>query len=195
MCQYEILSNWDMISTLYQRLLGDAWHRLAPAVQLLHAGTETVCFGGVFTVERSGSPLINNLLRPMGLPDAGSAVPLKLVITANSTGETWHRTFAGKAFITEQAEGKARLLKETAGSGELWFRLAEVDGALVYKPTGFATRLGPFVIPLPVWLGPRIVAREEAVAGKTGVRATVRVTHPLTGLLVAYSGYIEPEVE
>src|SRR5262245_42187573 len=114
-----------MTPHLYRRLLGDAWMRLAPAVQALHAGNVAVRYQGVFSVERCSSPIVNAVLKPMGLPDAGSSVALTLVITPDGNGETWHRTFAGKDFITYQTEGKSQLMRETTGSAELWFRLAE----------------------------------------------------------------------
>ena len=178
---------------LYRRVMGDAWDRLAPAVQSLHGGSGQKRFAGAFNVKRSHSALLNLLMKPMALPDAGSAVPLTLVISATGKGETWHRTFAGKPFISEQVAGHSRRIRESVASGYLWFRPAEDAGSLVFEEVAFAARLGPLTIPVPAWLAPRLTAKEDAVAGKPGVHATVRVTHPWFGLLIEYEGYVEPE--
>jgi len=180
---------------LYRRVMGEAWQRLAPPVQALHGGSGQTRFAGTFNVKRSNSALVNILMKPMALPDAGSAVPLTLVIAAGDQGETWQRTFAGKPLITEQVAADSQRIRESVASGYLWFRPGEDAGCLVFDQVAFAAKLGPLVIPIPGWLAPRVTVREEAVVGKTGVHATVRVAHPLLGLLIEYEGYVEPEKE
>jgi len=175
--------------------MGEAWFRLAPPVQVLHGSSGQTRFRGSFNVRRSPCPLLNTLMKSMALPDAGSSVPLTLVISAAGEGETWHRTFAGNPFITEQVAADSRRIRESVAGGYLWFRPAEDAGSLVFDQVACAARLGPLTIPLPAWLAPRVTVREEAVAGKPGVHATVRVAHPWFGLLIEYEGYVEPENE
>jgi hypothetical protein len=78
---------------------------------------------------------------------------------------------------------------------ELWLRLEAANGALVYVPQGAALALGPWQIKLPRGLTP-MVSGKVAVSKvyPSSLDVSVSVTVPIAGLVLAYEGYIEPEV-
>jgi hypothetical protein len=47
-----------------------------------------------------------------------------------------------------------------------------------------------FGIPLPLWLCPRTQAYESAEGDRFNFH--VKISHPLTGLIVSYDGWLEP---
>ncbi|MGB6445419.1 MAG: DUF4166 domain-containing protein [Xanthobacteraceae bacterium] len=51
-------------------------------------------------------------------------------------------------------------------------------------------RWSVFGIPLPLWLCPRTQAYESAEGGRFNF--LVKISHPLTGLIVSYDGWLEP---
>jgi hypothetical protein len=151
--------------------------------------------GGWFDVRHGNNAAARLLARLMRLPAAGARVPVRLVVTRAGGVERWHRTFAGRDFVTYQRRTADGLTAERAGPFEILFRIGERDGARRYRQAGFAFRLGRLRVPLPSWISPRVVARERMWADGSRVRASVRVTAPLVGLLIAYGGCVELERE
>ena len=151
--------------------------------------------GGSFVVRHGNNAAARVLARLLRLPAAGARVPVRLVVTRTRGVERWHRTFAGRDFVTYQRRTADGLMAESAGPFEILFRLDERGGARLYLQEGFAFRLGRLRILLPRWLSPRVVARERVSADGSRVRASVRVSAPLVGLLIAYGGRVELEGE
>jgi hypothetical protein len=52
-------------------------------------------------------------------------------------------------------------------------------------------RWSAFGIPLPLWLAPRPTAFETVENGR--FRFHVEISHPLTGLIVRYRGWLSPD--
>jgi hypothetical protein len=148
---------------------------------------------GSFDVRHGTNAAARLLARLMRLPAAGLNVPTRLVVTETRGGQHWHRTFAGRDFITEQRRTADGMMAERSGAFEMLFRLDERGGVLLYRQVGFAFRLGRLRVPLPRLLSPRVVAREHTSADGSRLRASVRVIAPLVGLLIAYRGCIEIE--
>ena len=148
---------------------------------------------GSFDVRHGTNAAARLLARLLRLPAAGVGVPVRLVVTETREGECWHRTFAGRDFITDQRRMADGLMAERAGAFEMLFRLDERGGVLLYRQVGFAFRLGPLRVRLPRLLSPRVVARERTSADGSRVGVRVRVIAPLVGLLIAYGGCIEVE--
>jgi hypothetical protein len=48
-------------------------------------------------------------------------------------------------------------------------------------------------VPLPLWFGPRIEAFESVEAGR--FQFHVRISHPLTGFIVQYEGWLAPAAQ
>ena len=178
-------------ASLYPRIVGPAWANLSEPVQRLHAGALQAT--GKFTVrhgERGPARLLIKLLR---LPAAGVDIPVKLLVTTQSSGERWERTFGGGTpFVTEQRAGESGLMIERIGRAEIRYRLEIAGGALFYRQTGTKLCLGPLRLPLPRWLAPRIAARESAIDEKS-THISVEVTLPVIGRLISYKGFIKEQ--
>jgi hypothetical protein len=175
---------------LYCRLLGEAWQRLDERIRCFHSGNSPVHGRGVFRVEQGSSRLARALARLVGMPRPGGRVELTLDVSAESSGEQWRRSFAGRPLVTLQSQRQDGLLVERVGIMEMRFRLDVVNGALCYQSTGAAFRLMGIRLPVPSWLSPRIRALESAAPQADQIQVSVEVQLPLVGRLIAYEGSI-----
>ena len=180
--------------SLYPRLLGGHWSRVNPEIRAVHlAGSAGALEAkGSFMVRHGGGGLARLLVRLLKMPVEGDGVETRLRVLQEGAGERWCRTFADRRLSTVQYESGG-LLAERFGLLELRFRLAVEGGALLYRQSGAFVGLGVLMLPLPKRISPQVSAREEPMAASRRVRSTVRVTLPLLGLLITYSGEIEPE--
>jgi len=164
-------------------------------VRLLHSTGALMRGAGSFNVRRGNRRAARLLASLFRLPETGENVSTRVVVTPCRDGERWHRTFAGKSFVTKQRAHAGPFLAERIGMIEILFRLEVKNGALFYQQTMAVLNLGRWRMPLPGWLAPRVVASEQVAAGATRVQVSVSVDAPVVGLLVAYSGTIEREDE
>jgi hypothetical protein len=179
---------------LYERIVGDRWHRLDEPVRRLHERAGRQCFEGDFEVSGARGLVARALKYLFRLPANGQDVRVRLEVTPSDGGghfEYWHRTFGARAFVTEQWDGGCGMLAERAGPLELLFRVGELNGALVYRSARAALRLGPVRLPIPRLLAPRVDAHECGAPG--GVRVYVCANAPLIGPLIAYKGVLKLE--
>ena len=183
------------VGALYQLIIGDDWRNLDTAVQRLHSGGRVTRGTGSFTVTHGKRRLARLMAKILRMPAVGENINVSLVVTAHPGGERWHRTFAGKPFITEQRDDDCKFLVERNKGVDVWFRLAVIDGALLYQQTKAALNIGPWRLPLSRRLSSYIVATERAAADKSSVQVSVHVTAPLIGLLIEYEGNIKMEEE
>ena len=178
---------------LYPRLVGHAWAEIDASVQHWHNATHQVQGTGLFTIRHGQGGLARFLVWLLRLPTSGEALATRLVILRHPWGETWSRTFAGKALTTVQYQCGAALLAERLGCLEFRFRLRVIEQALDFWHTGTAGVLGPLRVPLPRWVSPRIAAREWAGLEEGSLQVAVRISLPFTGLLMAYEGCLKRE--
>ena len=89
-------------TALYPRLVGDTWTALDASVQHWHDAAYQVHRTGLFTIRHGQGGLARFLAWLLRLPTSGEALATRLVIVRHAWGETWSRTFAGKALITVQ---------------------------------------------------------------------------------------------
>lgn len=155
--------------------------------------SEMMRASGSFNVRHGSNAAARLLARLLRLPAAGASVHTRLVVTPTREGERWHRTFAGRDFVTYQRRTADGLMAERAGAFEILFRLDERGGMRRYRQVGFALRLGRLRIRLPRRLSPRVVGRERVSSDGSRVSVSVRVNAPLVGLLIAYGGSVEAE--
>src|SRR6266852_4017327 len=127
---------------LYPRLLAARWNQVAPSIRRLHLENGPVRVAGLFQVCHGSSRLAKCLLRLLRLPDAGDAIPTRLVIERQGDAEILFRTFAGRPLITTERAGDCGLLAERFGFLELLFQLDVKNGALLHQQTGAALRRG-----------------------------------------------------
>ena len=173
---------------LYPCLLGDAWQRLPAPIRAMHEGA-TIAEGRA-SVERGNGMLSRLAAWLVGFPEAQADVPVKVNFGIDTSGETWTRRFGTHSFSSRQFAGHGRserLLVERFGP--LSFAMAMVTGdgrlSLVLRRWSF---LG---LPLPMWLCPRSTSYETVEDGR--FRFHVDISHPLTGLIVRYRGWLETD--
>lgn len=174
-------------STLYRRVLAGAWCELPAEVRAMHDGATAA--EGRAVVERGKSPLSRLAAVLLGFPAAGEDVPLQVAFSASPDGETWTRTFAGRSFSSRQFTGRGR------SERLLCERFRPLTFAMALVAEGGRMRLvlrrwSAFGVPMPMWLCPRSGSYEAAENGC--FRFHVEISHPLTGLIVRYKGWLAP---
>jgi hypothetical protein len=173
---------------LYARILGRGFDALPPAVRRMHDLNGEAGASGEGSVVRGKGPLARLIARLMRFPPAGTW-PLRLAFAERNGVETWTRDFGGHRFASALSAASGGLIEERFGPLRFAFNLP-ADGA------GLEMRLrrwSAFRLPLPRFLAPRIAAREwEDKEGR--FRFDVAVALPLVGDVVAYSGWLVPEL-
>jgi hypothetical protein len=174
---------------LYRRMLGEAWGRLPPPLQVMHDVHKVQIADGTAIVERGGGLLARLVGRIMGLPPAGRDVPLTVTFRPAAGGEHWQRTFGDRAFASVQEPGRGRferLVCERFGPLRFGLALVVEDDRLrlVLRGWSFAG------LPLPSGWAPRSRAFEFAHEGRFNFH--VEIDHPLMGLIVRYRGWLAP---
>jgi Domain of unknown function (DUF4166)/Saccharopine dehydrogenase NADP binding domain len=175
---------------LYCKLLGDAWRQLPEPIQQLHSVTGVSTFAGRCTVERGGNPLAWIIAKSIGFPPAGENLPISVRLVAQGGDELWSRSVAGCVFSSVQSAGTGRaegLARERFGAVAVDMALVVESGRLRYV----VRRWSLLGIPMPLWLGPQSVAVESVDSQKFCFH--VEITHPLTGLIVRYRGWLVSE--
>jgi hypothetical protein len=174
----------DDARPLYARILGEAWDRLPAAIRALHGEGGAREIRGEARVER-GRGLAGVAARIGGFPPPSDRVPLHVTFDARGGGEAWERRFGSHRMASFQWQGSGRaegLLCERMGPARIDMALVENAGRLEFVMRGWRV-LG---IPMPRLLGPALTSWEEASGD--GVRFLVEIGHPLTGMIVRYSG-------
>lgn len=169
---------------LYARALGNGFDALPPAVRRLHDICRDSGARGEGTVERGRNPFARLIGAAMHFPPSGGW-PLHVAFRERDGVERWTRDFGGRTFASELSQASAGV---TERFGPLRF---EFD--LPCGPHGLEMRLrrwSALRIPLPLFLAPRISAREWEEEGR--FRFEVDVSLPLVGRIVRYSGWLMP---
>ncbi|MBA1142889.1 SDR family oxidoreductase [Mesorhizobium neociceri] len=177
----------DVEKPLYPGVVGDAWHDLPEEIRAMHERVGTA--EGRGSVERGAGILSRLSGWLVGFPPASADVPVHVRFDAGKDGETWTRTFGAQAFASDQFTGRGRsqrLLCERFGPLSFAMALVAEDNrlSLVLRRWSF---LG---VPLPMWLCPRSTSYESVEDGR--FRFHVEISHPLTGMIVRYRGWLEP---
>ncbi len=174
---------------LYRRILGDAYAMLPRPLQVMHDLNSELTATGVASVERGKGLLARLAAAIVGFPPAGDDVPVEVAFRLKDGRELWQRNFAGQRFESTQEEGKgrsARLLCERFGPLNFVMALV-VEGERMRLVMRRWTLFG---LPLPLALAPRIDAYEHVEDGRFHFH--VEISHPLTGLIVRYRGWLVP---
>jgi hypothetical protein len=170
---------------LYARAMGPAFERLPPALRAMHDVCGDAGAAGEGMVERGrGWParLIGAIMR---FPPAGR-YPVHVAFAETDGVERWTRDFGGHLFASELSAGGDGVA-ERFGPIRFAFALPSNDKGLAME----LRRWSLFHIPLPLFLAPRIAAREwQEENGRFGF--DVRVSMPLVGPIVRYAGWLSP---
>lgn len=174
-------------ASLYASILGEAWRDLPPEIRDMHDVGKTATAEGRARAERGRSVLARIAATIIGFPPTNLDVPVRVQFDAANGVETWTRTFGSDCFRSRQFAGSGRsehLLCERFGA--LTFAMALVVSAgrllLVLR------RWTIFGLPLPMWLCPRSESYESAEQGRFNFH--VRISHPLTGVIIQYDGWL-----
>jgi hypothetical protein len=173
---------------LYQLVLGTAWQDLPESIRAMHQPRgNSWQAAGIAKVERGSGWLSRLIGRLIGLPETGENIPVRVVFELTASGEIWTRDFAGKSFQSYQyaAPGRGeKLLRESFGA--LSFGIALVpDGDILNLVIRRWSLLG---IRLPLLMGPVCWSCEYVEQDR--FHFYVEITHPLTGLIVHYQGWL-----
>ncbi|MFD2053956.1 DUF4166 domain-containing protein [Mesorhizobium calcicola] len=172
---------------LYADLLGDAWPGIPREIRAMHGHARMA--EGRASVER-GRNVVGRLMASLiGFPKASADIAVEVRFDIDKDGETWTRTFGPHSFSSRQFAGRGRshrLLCERFGPLTFAMALVTEDGQLKLVLRRWAV-LG---LPLPMWLCPRSTSFETVEGGR--FRFHVEISHPLTGLIVRYRGWLEP---
>jgi hypothetical protein len=177
---------------LYRRILGTAWGALPEALRVMHDIGAGQIAAGVATVERGATWRARLAAALFGFPRAGSDVPVTVTFTRRGDAEIWQRDFAGRIFRSTQEAGAGRseaLIVERFGPLAIGLAVV-IEGA---RLSLIVQRWSVLGVPLPLWLGPRSDAHEHAADGR--FHFDVALSHPLTGLIVRYRGWLVPRAQ
>lgn len=172
--------------SLYRRILGTAWGSVPSEIRHMHGGGVALASGTASV--RRGAGLLSRLVAfVIRFPQAGDDIPVSVRFVAEADGETWVRTFDEQFFSSRMREGgdaDERLLCESFGPLEFAQALV-VEGARVRLAMRAWTAFG---VPLPLWLAPR--SNSYATTRDRRYRFFVEISHPMTGLIVNYEGWL-----
>jgi len=175
---------------LYRRVLGEAWKRLPPTLQAMHASIAGQTASGEAGVERGRNRLARLAADIMGFPKEGERIPVRVRFEAIANGEIWHRDFAGRKFHSMQTEGRSRsqyLIDERFGPISVALACVVEEGRLRL----IVRRWSLFGIPMPRLLSPSGEAFEYEQDGR--FHFDVELKAPLLGKLVRYRGWLVPQ--
>ena len=169
---------------LYRRLLGETFDRLPEAVRAMHEVHGDSGAAGEGEVKRGGGPIGRLIGAVVGFPPAGS-YPVHVEFLERGGRERWIRHFGPHRFWSWFSI-KSGLLYERFGLLRFGFELPCDESALRMR----LVRWSACGVPLPLFLAPRVDAREWQEGDR--FRFDDRITMPLIGELIHYSGWLRP---
>jgi hypothetical protein len=172
---------------LFERLLGNAWHRVPDAVRRLHTFSSPRVAEGRCKVERGHGVLSNLIASLFRFPGAADDLPLSVRFECRNGVERWTRQFGAERLSSTLRAGHGRssqLLCERFGPFDFAQALVVEDGRLCLV----LRRWTVFGIPLPLWMAPRSDSYETEQDGRFHFH--VELSHPFTGLIVHYQGWL-----
>lgn len=178
-------------SSLYRRVLENAWMDLPATVRRLHGDSSTQKWGGRARVTRGRNPLARLVCALFRFPPASDDVDVTIEFRRAHGRETWIRNFAGQRFSSVQYQGRGSydgLLCERFGP--FTFGLgAVVENGRLHLPIRRWSLLG---LRMPLWLAPQSNSFEFDDGGS--FRFHVDISFPLVGLLVRYEGFFDEKL-
>jgi NAD(P)-dependent dehydrogenase (short-subunit alcohol dehydrogenase family) len=173
----------------FERTLGtDAYAQLPAPIRDFHSPLGEPIWIGEASVENGSSLPARLVSRLYGLPQASSAIPVRVSVEREADGrETWTRNFGGEEFHSVMKPGPNGRLTE-------WFGPLGFDLALAASTGGLSlpvTRWQLFGLPMLRFLLP-ISEATETLDSLGRFRFDVRLSLPFFGLLTHYRGWLKP---
>lgn len=170
---------------LYRRVLGEQFDALPEVLRRFHTIPGGGAAGGTLRVQRGRGWLRNALASLLGLPRAGTEVPVQLRVQVDGDRERWVRSFRGQPVVSLQW-ARDGLLMERAGLFSFSCRLVVAGPRLVFD----FQRAWVAGVPLPRLFAPFVESYLDAE--ENGWWLLVRIFAPVLGEIVSYEGWIEP---
>lgn len=169
--------------SLYQRAMGPAYQRLAPALARFHALSGPQCLWGQVQVHAPATWLARVLALALGAPQRAVQGAITFELDARPDAEVWTRRFPAQTMRSTLREVAGQVV-EHLGAARLTFVLHESEGRLVMQ----LQQLHFCGIPCPAWLRPQVVAQETGVGD--ALHFDVQATVPGVGRVVSYQGHL-----
>ncbi|WKB55238.1 DUF4166 domain-containing protein [Eleftheria terrae] len=169
---------------MYESVMGEAYGRLAPAVQDFHRLAGRLALRGEVVVQAPAGWLARLLAWALRAPLRASAGPIRFALDARPALEVWTRHFP-LSTMSSCLQLRGRRLVERLGAAELVFELREREGRLEMVLQGLRF-LG---IPCPRWLMPEVRAVESG-AGRR-LHFDVGAWVPGCGQVARYQGHLD----
>ncbi|MBT9510874.1 MAG: DUF4166 domain-containing protein [Acidovorax sp.] len=169
--------------SLYQRAMGPAYQRLAPALARFHALSGPQCLWGQVQVHAPATWLARVLALALGAPQRAVQGAITFELDARPDAEVWTRRFPAQTMRSTLREVAGQVV-EHLGVARLTFVLHESEGRLVMQ----LQQLHFCGIPCPAWLRPQVVAQETGVGD--ALHFDVQATVPGVGRVVSYQGHL-----
>lgn len=173
-------------TSLYARLLGEAWADLPEPLRRMHALEDALSAAGRARVERGPGALANFVAGLVGFPPASDDVAVRVDFERRGDLEIWRRRFGDQTFHSRQQIGHGQRLVESFDPAAFVMGLTWDGRRLNLR----LLRWRLMGIPMPHWSAPVSTAYEAVVDDRFNF--FVEISHPWTGLIVRYSGWLEP---
>jgi Domain of unknown function (DUF4166) len=173
--------------TLFENATGRDWPLLPAPLRDLHQLADCRRWTGRARITRGEGLLARLTARLMRFPRAAADIPVTVTMTRDGPSEIWVRDFAGQRFrslLRPASQG----VTERFGPLTFQIDLTVRDGTLAY-PVIRGWCLG---VPMPRALLP-LSETLEAVDGEGRASFDVALSHPLTGPIIRYRGWIQPD--
>ncbi len=171
-------------ASLYQRVMGPDFERLAPSVARFHRLAGVQKLQGQVQVEAPASLPARVLAWALGAPQRAGQGAIRFELDAAPGAEVWTRIFPTQTMRSTLREAPGFVV-EHLGAARLAFVLSAVDGGRLEMRLHRMSFLG---IPCPRWLQPAIVARERGQGD--ALHFHVQATLPWVGQVVGYRGHL-----
>ncbi|MFN0193102.1 MAG: DUF4166 domain-containing protein [Aestuariivirga sp.] len=183
------IQNHALQTGAFERSLGaEAFAGLHPPIRDFHSPKGEPVWAGEASIETGPSFPARLISRMFGLPQASSAIPVKVSVEREADGsETWTRNFGGEQFHSVMKPGPGGRLTE-------WFGPLGFDLALNASAGNLSlpvSRWRFFGAPMPRFLLPVSEAHEN-LDSRGRFRFDVRLSLPFFGLLIHYRGWLKP---
>jgi hypothetical protein len=170
-------------TSLYARLLGPAFERLAPLLQSIHDARTMKVYVGRCDIRAGHGWLARSIARLARLPDAHRDVPVEVTIRTVGATEHWIRKFGTQRMQSRLAH-RDRRLEERLGPIVLTFALSAEEQCILWSLQ--SARLA--LLPLPLTWLLQCAARETIQDGRYGFDVSAHVRG--IGLIVHYKGWL-----
>lgn len=170
-------------SSLYQRLLGPHFNKLAPNLHHFHRANDPIKVAGHFQVWRGSSVFTRWLGEVARLPSQMNKVAVNLFVEQKDGDEIWHRSIGNHKVISKQWLSQGSLV-EKFGPIRIYLEAKVQAGQLLISDHS-ATLWG---IPFPPFFTPWVNAQGKDE--DKGVLVTVEIGFYPFGSIIRYHGLV-----